>query len=466
MRQKVINALNGYGGFRLVADNEAANNEATNKANRESAYQRLDGLRAGRFVFWPMRNDARAVWHLLQALAAGSIPIIIPDNLPPHKQQDLLARYPHFDYYTGDQIAARGDSSVVADDSDIFIALATSGSTQTPRIVIGKGSRLAASIQAVHNAQSLDNIASTGAVLPLFFAYGLTNQLLWAVYFERLLWIKDKNCLDIRQALSAMQKNNIEMTCFVNTHAFMLAKTANEVLSHANFRVINFGGSPFPMAEYPLLKRIFPNARFLNNYGCTEAMPRIAVHEVTDTTIDPRCVGKPINGIEVRTESTSAISPILFRGQSVSPGTLNADGTIDSHDEWIAPGDEGFIKNDLLYVCGRYDQIIKRNGERHSLLEVAETLRTLGFTNCTAIFAHEQILVLVEGDIELTPKALRDAFALRLPRTIWPDLIIRATSWPYLGNGKTDHKAAKDLLLNASGTIIWQSPQYKQKAVP
>ncbi|MEP5760342.1 MAG: AMP-binding protein [Litoreibacter sp.] len=132
---------------------------------------------------------------------------------------------------------------------------------------------------------------------------------------------------------------------------------------------------------------------------------------------------------------------VMVRGPSVIDGYLD-HGRFD-HEDWFETGDLGFIKDGLLYVTGRFKDVLKRGAESYpaSLVEsVAEdaldlrTGRVAAFANFRDDIGKEEIVLLVEsrawkeqdmrrvasavlGELGLQVDIIKAAKGGRLPRT-------------------------------------------------
>lgn len=210
-----------------------------------------------------------------------------------------------------------------------------------------------------------------------------------------------------------------------------------------SLRVLNFAGAPFPMAAYSLLKRLFPRARIFNNYGCTEAVPRLCVCEVKHAQHPVGLVGQPIQTIRLRIAGDEAVGPIEFQGLSGSIGNMRPDGSLEPHEAWIPSGDLGRIDEEGLHVMGRHDQIVKVGGERFSLMEIERVLLGMGFDQALVWQDSNTQRIEAIATAKLPYSAAQIAAGLRgaLPHAMWPQHIYWTEGWPLLANGKTDRGA-------------------------
>ena len=444
----LADALEGRGGFELVASGAPA---------RPGAGPRFSRHR-GRVVVWPLADNVQGVWALIAALADGVVPVLVPDTWPPGRLAEVRARYPGFGVFTGEEILE--PPSPVTADPRVFLALMTSGSTALPKIVATSEENLARGIAAIHEAQGLWDVASTGMLLPLAYSYALVNQLLWAVALGRRvvltagLGMPADAVRDLREAAA-------EMLCLVASQArilFRLRFGAAQALERV--KVVNFAGAPFPVSSFAGIRALFPNSVVYNNYGCAEAMPRLTVAQVSSDEHDVCMVGPAIGDIELRVEGGQDVGPIVFRGSSASLGTLAGDGSLVPHQEWIPSGDLGRIVDGALHVFGRHDQVVKVAGERFSLLEIEAALLSSSCEHAMAWLETDQqgeqsIRAVVGGTTRPTGPELTRAFGDRLPRRFWPKRVDWAATWMELPNGKTDREAIKARSAAGGYAQVW-----------
>jgi len=439
LRQSVIAANDRRGAFRLSGF--PSSSSTTDWTGRER-----------RYVLWKLHNDPGCIADLISALAVGVVPILIPERANPQKIENLRRKLPRFDFFDGQELHTV-QNPAVADDRP-FLCILTSGSTGEPKILVADQMALTAGVTAIHGAQDLDSVASTGVVLPLGYSFALVNQLLWALLYERQVVLLP-GFRDPAGTIAQMMQDSIEMICLVGEQVRIWESLRfDEAFSVTCVKVVNCAGGRFPIASFPFLRRLFPEAKLYNNYGCTEAMPRLTVTEVDHAGVPLSYVGKPIRGVALRVAGTEAIGPIEFNAPSASYGVLKPDGTISLHGEWIATGDHGRLDGSDLYVFGRNDQVVKLGGERVSLLELEESL--LGTTNSHAAAwanreeAGDSVVAVISGAAMPSPRDVTALLRDRLPRPMWPRTIYWAELWPTLPNGKTDRRELKELAENGS----------------
>jgi acyl-coenzyme A synthetase/AMP-(fatty) acid ligase len=409
---------------------------------------------AGQLVIWPMSNDALCVRRLVEALVAGVVPVILPRTAS-QKLLDLRARYAGFGCFDGREI--HPSAAPARADSRILLVLMTSGSTGAPKLIAADERSTVRGIAAIHAAQGLQEIASTGILLPLAYSYAMVNQLLWAVMHGRRAFALP-GLVDPVRTLQGVRDHRIEMLCLVAHQVRMLTALglADEQLDCV--RALNFAGAPFPMQSLPQLRRMFPRARIYNNYGCTEALPRLTVTQVLDASHPLTYVGRPIESIELRIASGEDIGPIEFRGASASIGMVQPDGTLEPHGDWIAAGDLGRLEQGALHVLGRHDQVVKVAGERVSLVEIENVLLQAGFEHALVWQDSDEegrILSVTSAAAKIPSAQLAAHLRRSLPMPLWPKSVFWVDEWPIMASGKTDRTGLQQRARNRELTRLF-----------
>ena len=101
----------------------------------------------------------------------------------------------------------------------------------------------------------------------------------------------------------------------------------------------------------------------LQGYGLTETSPVISVNRPDEN--DPRGVGPPLPGVEVRTGSDDEL---MVKGPGVMLGYWNdpvATDAVIGEDGWLRTGDQARISDNHVYITGRIkDILVLSNGEK------------------------------------------------------------------------------------------------------
>lgn len=143
---------------------------------------------------------------------------------------------------------------------------------------------------------------------------------------------------------------------------------------YPNLRAFVAGGAPTPAGLLRELGRTFPGTPVVNTWGLTE-FPVAASTAPSDS--QPRLdttVGRPAPGVRVRVVD----GELRLKGPQQFIGYVDSSLDAAAFDEagWFRTGDLGKVDQDgFITITGRLKDIIIRNGENVSALEVEEVLR-------------------------------------------------------------------------------------------
>ncbi len=333
-------------------------------------------------------------------------------------------------------------------------ALLTSGTTGEPKLVVGSRRRAEELAGVLHRLQESEPVAETIVALPLTYCYAFVNQWVWAArHGRRLVTTGGFGQPDV--LLSALQKADRAMLCLVGAQVPLLVRYF-EGQSFPGVIRVHFAGGRFPQEKIAAVRAIFPEATIFNNYGCTEAMPRLTLRraEGIDSADD---VGRPLPGVELKTGKRGEL---LFRSPYGAVALVDRDGFSPlTPDVWVPTGDLGErTARGSWRLTGRSGEVFKRHGEKISIATLLSTV-----TGCwpeQAAFyrqpdpAGEEGHVLVVSPHPSTQqvRTVLRAFRAGHPRAHWPLRIESVDALPLLPNGKVDVRAISRL---GDKTVHW-----------
>ncbi|WP_425101079.1 AMP-binding protein [Tropicibacter sp. S64] len=148
-------------------------------------------------------------------------------------------------------------------------------------------------------------------------------------------------------------------------------------------RSVLFAGEPMPATTLRTLFRVFPNARFVNIYGCTETNDSFFYDVPREDTPDPLPLGRPLPYVEYllvdgagkvlegRGEGELWVHcPTMMRGYS-DPALTEKATVTHGGKLYYRSGD--IVRRDragVIHFVGRNDSIVKLSGVRVDLNEV------------------------------------------------------------------------------------------------
>jgi acyl-coenzyme A synthetase/AMP-(fatty) acid ligase len=268
-----------------------------------------------------------------------------------------------------------------------------------------------------------------------------------------------------------------EITMWVSSASLLrlLAEGGNlEARRLDAMRYVEFMGEPLAV---PLLRRLmdaFPSARFLNNYGATEAYDIAHYHVPRPLPADVEAVpiGQPLGNYEchLRTENgdeakNGESGEICVAGPQVMMGywgdeERTAARRIDGRPDSYRTGDFAFRSADGNFrMIGRKDNMVKLYGNRFDLGEIVAVLKRHPAVREAVVFAipttaglgdkEVRAAILADPALAADPKLVNDLRRLcrdSLPNFAGPARISVLQRFPLLSSGKIDRKALEKVL--------------------
>lgn len=319
-------------------------------------------------------------------------------------------------------------------------ALLTSGSTGQPKLVIGKKARSEQLARVLHERQRSEPTRRTIGALPLTYCYAFVNQWLWSrVMGRELVMTGGFSRPDVLKR--ALDDAEDAIFCMVGAQVPLLAQMFGGAVFPSVQR-LHFAGGRFPQDKLDVLRGFFPNAQIFNNYGCAEAMPRLAVRPAEDSPLGAN-IGHPLPGVELMVNEADAL---LFRSPYGCVGFVDGEGFHAIGDgDWVATGDLARQAADGTWeLLGRSNEVFKRYGEKISLSMLQGTVATV-WRGQLAFYREDDsageaghVLVLAPAPTQDELRAVLQALRAGYARAHWPLRVESVADLPRLPNGKID----------------------------
>jgi acyl-coenzyme A synthetase/AMP-(fatty) acid ligase len=402
-------------------------------------------------------SGADVLTALLGALWAGAVPVF---GAAAALEGMESARV------TADAVVITPPSSTSAFSSaapiGVALGVTTSGSTGGPRVVLYDGERLLAHTRAIAASLPAAMLTRLGIVLPITYAYGLVGQLLTAASAGGTAVLLH----DVRGAaaqLDAMIERDVSGLQSTSTHLGALAEAARSLPRPPRLAGIASAGGPLSLDVARALRAAFPDARLFNQYGLTEAGPRVSVIDNTDEAFWRGSVGRPLPGIglEVVDDAGARCAPDAS-GEVIVRSPFSMRGVFgEEPHEATAPlrtKDRGFVdRAGRLFIEGRLDDTANVAGVRVSLVDLGARLQhLLGAEFCVVVavddpLTGERAVALVPPSVVAPLATTPGARTARLPAAHAPAfsaaerpaLLIAIDALPTLPSGKLDRVAAR-----------------------
>jgi long-chain acyl-CoA synthetase len=269
------------------------------------------------------------------------------------------------------------------------LILFTTGSTGQPKAVQLSESNIRSNTRAVIEALAFRTADTQTLFLPLSYSYGLLGQLLPALergmrtdLVARLVDLSDGLVAQTIQGMISGVPSHYET---------ILRMVPPGYACHRLSHIVTAGAYSSPDLRRRL-HQAFPDATIYNNYGQTEASPRILCFTSAHPLFYSPATGYPVGDLRVR---CSESGELLVGGSQVMLGYLgDAEGTRDKmSDGWLATGDLASIAEDgLVTITGRIDELVNVGGERTSAIEIESAIRRVnGVRNVAVLIVSDDL---------------------------------------------------------------------------
>jgi D-alanine--poly(phosphoribitol) ligase subunit 1 len=215
---------------------------------------------------------------------------------------------------------------------------------------------------------------------------------------------------------------------------------------------------------------LFPNARVLNTYGPTEATVATTIVNITPDVIKkypsflPVGYCKKASQLVIKNESDNPgeAGDIVIVGDNVSIGYLKRpelnEKSFFTYNKRRAynTGDQGYIKDDMLFFLGRNDDQVKLHGYRIELDEISTQLKyhplidevaTIPLKKGTEVVRIISYVLLKDKTTKSTKEELIEFLSHKLPIYMLPSDIRFINELPYNNNFKIDRKKLAEMYI-------------------
>lgn len=378
--------------------------------------------------------------------------------------EDLLQGAP--DCQTLQRIRAAGS------ELDPLYILFTSGSTGVPKGVVTAHHALMCYIEDYAGVMGIERCDVLGNQSPLDYIAAIRDIYL-PLRFGATTVILPKALFSIPAGLFAAL-NDYRVTAIgwsVSALTVPAALGAFDCGAPRYLRKVCFSGSVMPCSCLRQWQQALPEARFVNQYGPTEATASCTYYVVPGLVgaddVLPIGVPYPHYRIFLLREDGSAapdgeLGEICVSGPTLALGYYNDPERTAScfvqnplhnayHDRIYKTGDLGLRTPDgNLEFHGRKDRQIKHLGHRVELGEIDLAAAQMpGVTDCCTLYdaVREQICLFYTGETA-NKRDVALYLRQRLPGFMVPRRLIHLADMPRLDNGKTDMRALAGQLLD------------------
>jgi len=417
-----------------------------------------DGLRPGdRAAFKFYRDiDTAITFFALQVIGAVCVAVDPHDDAANVlKKSEIGARIiPKINWrevfkknFSGESFL-KGEEFVPMTDSSLpTIIIFTSGSTG--------GSKAVALSQYAFINNSLDTFPLGDyraddinmAVIPFYHVFGMA-MLFTAIVLKHAVFVPQR--ADIPYVAECIERYKITRMNGVPTLYRTLAE-AGDKYSFSSLRCGLIGGAPCGEKIFREIEKRL-GAILIPVYGMSECIGISCASFMDGVNIRAEAVGKPysMNSVKISEEGEILVkSPALFNGYFVGGKVIPA---LD--EEYFSTGDLGRVDEDgFVHIIGRKKDIIIRNGNNLSSIEIENKISSLPFVKSAVVVGVDSealgeapcaAIALKRGTI-CDEKTLSSALSAALTKIEMPVKIKLLESIPLLSSGKPDKVLIKNM---------------------
>lgn len=248
----------------------------------------------------------------------------------------------------------------------LALVLFTSGSTGQMKAVQLSLKNISANCRAVISALEFSQVEDQLLFLPLSYSFGLLGQLLPGL----IAGITTELIAQFTDIKTLLESGKVpQMWSGVPSHWVAMSKMAALFPeSAAKIKAVVSAGAPLSISLRDNLVHTFPKAIIYNNYGLTEASPRVLTYSSKDPSFHEDFAGYPIGDWQLR---LSEDNELLLKGSQLMLGYLGEEQQSRIQDGWFFTGDLAEqLPSGLIAIKGRRDHLVNIGGEKVNLIEI------------------------------------------------------------------------------------------------
>lgn len=334
----------------------------------------------------------------------------------------------------------------------------TSGTSGYPKGVMISQENLSSACDAMADYLDYRENRSAAVVLPVHYSYALLSQVCCQLYVGGFVRLFASFRNPIRFA-KVVEELGLRTFCGVpSTFVGIVMTHRLKALQMPSVRVLCSAGAAMDHNRYQEVTEIFPNATFFNNYGMTEASPRISWISSRDPRFKEPTCGRPMRGVELVILDPVSHEPVAegdegvvaVRGPNITAGYLNdpeRTARAFTRDGYLLSGDVGRRDGEYLFLRGRSDDLFNVAGEKVAPIEIERVLeRCPGVEQSAVIGVPDDRygsvpIAFLRLAGEVTVRAVDRFLEGKLPQVKWPRRLYEVKSLPTTPNGKLMRRA-------------------------
>lgn len=351
--------------------------------------------------------------------------------------------------------------------TDPLYVIFTSGSTGKPKGVITSHQSLVCYIESYVSVMEIDENDRLGNQSPLDYIAAIRDIYVPLYKGCSSVIIPKEYFMEPYRLFNYMNEHEVTSVGWsVSAFTVALSLGAFEEVKLTTLKKICFSGSVMPASCLLVWQKNLPDAKFVNQYGPTEATASCTYYEVDHIVSQDEqlLIGRPYNNYRVfllnedMTETPKGeigeicvSGPILALGYYNDPNRTEKSFLINPNykgypERMYRTGDYGRVREDgMLEFHGRMDRQVKHMGHRVELDEIEYAANQIdGVNECVSLYNKEKEVLYLFYSGEASMRQVVLGLRKVLPGFMVPRKIKQFSALPKLASGKIDMTILKE----------------------
>lgn len=242
---------------------------------------------------------------------------------------------------------------------DTAVIMCSSGTTGAPKGIMLSEKNLLSNILDIEKYMPIGSDDHMLISRPIYHCAVMTSELLYGLICGAKI-IFHCDSFNPKKLFRIMEEEKITVTSATPTMFYYLSKHINSGKFYCRLKAISISGECMTQTVADELIKAMPSTKIFNVYGLTEASPRVSYLPYDLFEKNPTSVGIPLDSVEIRIDNNE----LLIKSSSVMQGYYKNQELTDHviANGWLHTGDIAEIKNGLLYIKCRKDNMMIRAG--------------------------------------------------------------------------------------------------------
>ncbi len=328
-----------------------------------------------------------------------------------------------------------------AELEDVAFIIHTSGSTGSSKGVLLTQENIYENIKSTLGYYAIQEKSTALLYRPIYHTTTVFGELFTTIAAGAKLYIEPSS-MPLPYLARIIRKYGITNLAGTPTFFTELLKAAHSRAYYEELKVISVGGECMTKSAVITIKNGFPGAEIFHCYGMTEASPRVLYLPSDYFGEQYQCVGRPLDGVEVKLENELKesvpsrmgkeehhIGELFVRGANIMKGYYRDETATKKvlKNGWYATGDYGYRdEKGFYYIVGRKDQLSIRAGVNVWPRDIEEAISQHPLVQEVYVYMeqHEKSLLVAQVVGEgLSQQELMKWCVQKLPMPYVPDKI-------------------------------------------